>query len=182
LLENQQTLVIREATLADAEYISLLGRITFAETFGHIFRDPQDLQDYHQRTFSVSKIRNSLLADNNVFWLAFYDELPVGYAKLKIVSPCPYTEDSQSDEQVSQLQKIYILKDFLAMKIGIKLQDALLGKAKALGSSSIWLSVLDSNDRAISFYKKSGFNQVGTHDFQIGKEHFDFTAMQKYLT
>ena len=36
--------------------------------------------------------------------------------------------------------------------------------------------MLHSNERAIHFYKNSGFEQVGNHDFQIGKESFEFVA------
>lgn len=62
---------IRRATIHDAEYISLLARFTFTETFGHNFRDHKDLTDYYDRTFSVSKIRSGLLNDNNIFILLY---------------------------------------------------------------------------------------------------------------
>jgi hypothetical protein len=71
-------IIIRNATVADAEYISLLGRITFSETFGNHFKDKQDLVNYYERTFSVQKIRSSIKNLNNVFWLAFANDLPVG--------------------------------------------------------------------------------------------------------
>ena len=67
------------------------------------------------------------------------------------------------------------------MKIGLGLQDALLKKAKELTFDNVWLSVLDSNERAINFYKKAGFEEIGNHDFQIGKENFEFVAMGKPL-
>ena len=65
------------------------------------------------------------------------------------------------------------------MKIGFGLRDALLKKAKELSFDQVWLSVLHSNERAINFYKNSGFGQIGNHDFQIGKENFEFIAMSK---
>ena len=67
------------------------------------------------------------------------------------------------------------------MKIGFALQHSLLEKAKELNFGQVWLSVLHSNERAINFYKNSGFEQVGNHDFQIGKENFEFIAMSKQL-
>jgi len=170
-------LIIREASTADAEYIALLGRITFAETFGHFFRDQNDLQEYFEKTFSVKKIRSSIQKSNNVFWIAYMDELPVGYAKLKIHYPSEFVPSKQT----AQLQKIYVLKDFLAKKIGFKLQDVLLEKAAISGSEAIWLSVLDSNESAINFYSKNGFTPVGDQNFQIGQEHFEFIVMAKSL-
>eukprot|EP01032_Pedospumella_encystans_P018187 gene18187-20711_t len=70
--------VVRKATFVDAEYIALLARFTFTETFGSLFRDPQDLLAYYDKTFSVSKLRESISKENNVFWIAIFDELPVG--------------------------------------------------------------------------------------------------------
>ena len=67
------------------------------------------------------------------------------------------------------------------MKIGFELQDALLKKAKELNFHQVWLCVLDSNQRAISFYKKTGFEKIGNHDFQIGMENFEFIAMKRDL-
>jgi len=170
-----EDIVIRYATQSDAEYIALLGRITFTETFGHFFRKKEELIEYYERTFSVQKIRASINKTNNVFWIAFEKELPVGYAKLKLKSKSEFIDS----DKVSQLQKIYILKDFLSKKIGLKLQDRLIERAREEGNEKIWLSVLNSNERAINFYLKNGFKHIGNHDFQIGSENFNFSAMSR---
>ena len=175
MIEHSSNIEIRTANKDDATYIALLGRVTFTETFGHLFGDKQDLIDYYNATFSVDKIECSLMKPNNVYWIAFVDRLPVGYAKLKLNSGSPFIPS----ENVCQLQKIYLLKDFLSMKIGFDLQNRLLKKAKEMGNLKIWLSVLRSNKRAIDFYLKNGFQQIGNHDFRIGNESFDFIAMSK---
>ncbi len=168
---------IRIATVDDASHISTLGKITFSETFGHLFRKKQDLLRYVETTFSVSKITAGLHKSSNIFWIAFADEKPIGYAKLKLDSPTEFVDATA----ICQLQKIYVLKEFLSLKIGPELQKQLLAKAQELSYKYIWLSVLDSNDRAIRFYKKNGFDIIGSHDFTIGQEHFDFFAMGKKL-
>ena len=171
------TIEIRLAKKEDARFIALLGRTTFTETFGHFFRDQKDLIDYYNLTFSVQKIEDGIKKPNNIFWIAFVNRLPVGYAKLKLNSSSEFIES----KDVCQLQKIYVLKDFLSMRIGFELQDSLLKKAKKLSFNKVWLSVLNSNERAINFYKKTGFEKIGNHDFQIGKENFKFIAMLKTL-
>lgn len=169
---------IREANISDAAVISSLMRITFDETFGHLFEDRHVLLDYFKEFFGVDKISNGIQKKNNVFWLAFVNDKPVGYAKLKVHSPSEFV----TGEAISQLQKIYVLKEFLSMKIGLKLQEALLQKARDLGSKQIWLSVFKENPRAINFYLKNGFEKIGEHQFQIGKYIFDFIAMCKDLS
>lgn len=168
---------IREATTNDAAIVAELAKTTFDETFGHLFEDQQVLLDYFNEFFGVDKIRNGIQKENNVFWLAFVEGKPVGYAKLKVHSPSEFV----TGEAISQLQKIYVLKTFLSMKIGLELQEILLQKARDLGSKQIWLSVFKENPRAINFYLKNGFEKVGEHQFQIGKYIFDFMAMSKSL-
>lgn len=168
---------IIKANQEDVETISALAKITFTETFGHYFRDPKDLLAYFKRTFSEEKISESIKKQHNVFWLAFFDDIPVGYAKLKLNSPSQFV----SGKNVSQLQKIYVLKSFLSKKIGLKLQEEMLEEAKNNNSEIIWLSVLKENKRAIQFYTKNQFQTVGEHSFQIGKESFKFDVMIKEL-
>lgn len=171
-------MIVREAAEKDAVLIALIARATFDETFGHLFRNRKGLLDYFDRTFSVKKIKRSIQKENNVFWVAFIDDLPVGYAKLKLDSPSEFIQG----ERVAQLQKIYVLKDFLSKKVGLQLQQLLLEKAIAEKRQHIWLSALHSNERAINFYLKNGFKNIGTHTFSIGKENFLFNVMAKKLS
>jgi ribosomal protein S18 acetylase RimI-like enzyme len=123
----------------------------------------------------VDKITGSLSKKDNVYWLAFVNDLPVGYAKLKLDSPTRFLKG----KNVCQLQKIYVLKDFLSLRIGLALQQTLIDKAAQGDYDKIWLSVLKDNERAVRFYLKNGFKAIGDHDFSIGRENFDFMAMAK---
>ena len=168
---------IRIANKDDAGSVSSLGSVTFSESFGHHFIDQQDLHDYNDLTFSVDKIENSISKPDNLYWIAFVDRLAVGYAKLKLNSPSKFI----LEKNVCQLQKIYVLKDFQSMKIGFELQNLLLNKTKERGFRKVWLSALKKNERAIKFYLNNGFIEIGNHDYQIGKQNFEFIAMSKLL-
>lgn len=168
-------LQIRTATPEDAQHIALLGRVTFTETFSEYFGDQQDLFDYYEQTFNVAKIKAGIQNPNNKFWIALWNDLPIGYAKLKINSSTEFIESTH----VSQLQKIYVLKEFLDKKAGKALMDELMSFFNSSEQAHIWLSVLNSNERALNFYEKNGFAKVGEHQFSIGKETFDFFALSK---
>ena len=161
---------IRKANVNDAQHIALLGRITFNETFSAYFRDKQDLFDYYEQTFNVPKIKASLQKENNCFWIALWNDLPIGYAKLKVHS----INEFITAENVSQLQKIYVLKEFLDKRIGKLLMEELMIAFNQSDKTHLWLSVLKSNERAVQFYCRNGFKKIGEHLFQIGKETFDF--------
>ncbi|PRX54871.1 GNAT family N-acetyltransferase [Flagellimonas meridianipacifica] len=168
---------IRQAKKGDATLIAMLGRTTFNEAFGHLFHSHDELKTYLSATFSIEKIENSLEKENNVYWIAFVDRLPVGYAKLKLRSPSNFIRSTN----ISQLQKIYVLKDFLSLKIGRHLQDQVFATAVRSGAKDIWLSVWQGNQRAIRFYEKNAFKNVGNHQFTIGTQTFDFMIMSKRL-
>ena len=164
----------RIATRGDSEVIALLGRITFTETFGHLFLNHQtDLADYLDRTFAVAKIRNSLGEPDNRYWLAFRQDLPVAYAKLKHPSPTALLPG----EDPAQLQKIYVLRDFLALGIGQALLAEVLDHAARRSLKTIWLDVLKQNTRAIRFYDRQGFLPLGDDTYTIGAQTFEFHLM-----
>jgi ribosomal protein S18 acetylase RimI-like enzyme len=168
---------IRRATAGDAVTIALLGRITFAESFGHLFRShPHELRRYLDRTFGVGKIEISLAKPENVYWLAYRDHLPIGYAKLKH----PSAPSGDAGKNSAQLQKIYVLTEFLGERIGEALLHQVLPEAKRR-APKLWLDVLHENERAIGFYTKHGFAITGKDTYRIGSQTFLFDLMGKPL-
>lgn len=75
---------IRKADIDDVITISKLGRITFSDTFESFFNDKNDLLDYLEDIFSEKRIHDSILKAESIYWIAFYDSIPIGYAKVKL--------------------------------------------------------------------------------------------------
>jgi diamine N-acetyltransferase len=168
---------IRRAEQHDATTVALLGRITFAETFGYLFQVcPGDLRDYLDATFDVAKIERSLGDARNLYWLAFRHRLPIGYAKVKRLSPVP----GQPGLRAAQLQKVYVLQAFLARGIGRALLLPAIQAASEL-ASTLWLDVLRENARAVRFYAQHGFVAAGEDTYAIGAQRFLFQIMTRAL-
>lgn len=166
---------IKRADEGDATTVALLGRLTFAETFGFLFQDHRcDLRVYLDATFDLAKIADSLRKSENLYWLAFERGLPVGYAKLKHPSPPP----GQHATEAAQLQKIYVLHEFLGAGIGRDLLASSMAVAAAR-SSLVWLDVLRENNRAVRFYERHGFGAIGGDTYTIGEQSFLFTLMAR---
>ena len=106
--QKTMNIEIRKANLEDAQLVALLGRITFADAFGSFWAE--HLHDYLEKTFSVEKIRSSLSKENNVFFLAFADGLPVGYAKLKKHSPNESLTDKSHAECLARNSRLLTLR------------------------------------------------------------------------
>jgi len=168
-------ITVRKATTTDAATVALIARITFREAFGHIWTNKAVLKNYLATTFSVSKIKRSIQKENNVFWVAFADDLPVAYAKLKKCSPY----ENLSDTMPAQLQKIYVLNDFIGYTIGEKIQNEIFAEVKTHNIKTLWLAVWDGNDKAIRFYEKHGFHKETKYHYDFESMSFDYEVMVK---
>jgi diamine N-acetyltransferase len=59
---------------------------------------------------------------------------------------------------------------------------AAVAAARELGGRSVWLSVWERNPRAIAFYTKSGFSDVGSKVFVVGSDHQTDRVMARNIT
>ncbi|QNL48760.1 GNAT family N-acetyltransferase [Olivibacter sp. SDN3] len=164
---------IRKADIDDVITISKLGRITFSDTFESFFNDKNDLLDYLEDIFSEKRIHDSILKAKSIYWIAFYDSIPVGYAKVKL----DFTSQLIIPPNTCYLDKIYVVKKFISKEIGKELHKILMQEIIALKYQRIWLSVLKENQKAINFYHKKGYQIISQYSQNIGSQKFDFFVM-----
>jgi len=171
-------LIIRPAIGRDASAIASLGRITFEQAFGHLFRCHEEtLQNYLKQTFTQKKIANSLKKPNNKYWLSSIDEKPIGYAKLKLRSGHPFCEGWR----IGQLQKIYVDTAQIGYGVGKALVKIIEDEARRKLCDRLWLSVHEGNSRARSFYKHVGWRDIGQDKFAIGELRLSYRIMVRDL-
>ncbi len=170
-------LEIRRATTSDATHIALLGRITYTESHGDYISEKEDLLKFYNEYYSVSKIREELNDKENLFWIVFSDELPIGFAKLSL----NITNQKLEINNACKLQRLYILNDFIGLKLGSQLQEIILKKATELKFKNIWLTAYYKNTKGINFYKKYAFREVGSIDFIVGKSNYENLVFVKNL-
>jgi diamine N-acetyltransferase len=168
---------IRYGTPDDAKMLSELGTKTFYDTFAKD-NTPENIKAYLKKSFSP-EIQSSELADPNViFLIAELDSIPIGYAKLRMNSK----DDSLTGTNPVELERIYSIQEYLGKGIGKELMKASIREATERGCDSIWLGVWERNKRAIDFYRKWGFKEVGTHIFKLGDDPQNDFVMELELT
>jgi len=156
---------IRYGAIADAQLLSELGARTFYDTFAQD-NTPENIDAYLQRSFSP-EIQFKELADPGViFLIAEFEGIPVGYAQLIL--------DSQ-DEPIKglkplEVRRIYASIEHLGKGVGKELMQATIREAQRRNCECIWLGVWEKNQRAIDFYRKWGFREVGSHIFSVGDD------------
>lgn len=163
-------------TKADESYaavIASIGKRSFREAFECYFNKKEDLLKYLEYTYNSEKIEKSILKENNVYFIALADGIPVGFAKVKKFSLHPEIESGAQME----LQKLYVLAEHHGSGAGPALMKAVLQLANELQPDYLWLDTLIINTKAIHFYERRGFKKTGKQTFRIGTQIFEYHLM-----
>ena len=167
---------IQIAKEADTAILALLGRVTWAESHGHYIDDKNNLLKYLNSNFSVSKTKQEINNPKNLFYIIYVDDLPVGYAKLVVNA----INESVASQNNCRLERIFIQNEFIPLKIGQQLLTYVEEKAKALQLDTMWLTVYIKNKRAVRFYERNKFKNVGELNFHVnGKEYENIVFSKK---
>lgn len=158
-------MIIRHATPSDAGMLSELGARTFSEAFAGD-NTPANLAAHLRNSFSPEIQHQELSQADTIFLIAEADGQPVGYAQLLFNSKEQGIETSHPME----IRRIYVLQESVRRGVGSELMGASLDEARQRACDIVWLGVWEKNRRAIDFYRKWGFREVGSHIFLLGDD------------
>lgn len=170
-------LIIRAGTLQDTSLLSALGRTTFEEAFAKD-NTAENMKAYLDQSFNKEKIIKEITDSNSQFYLAYYDEQPAGYAKLRVNGEVKKVLKGKAIE----LERIYVSHDFQGKKIGTALLQTCINHAQEKKFEWIWLGVWENNHKAQNFYAKWGFEKFGEHVFQMGNDPQTDWVMKKKIS
>jgi diamine N-acetyltransferase len=156
---------IRRATPADAELISTLGAETFMTSFG-AQNTPENLAKHLAKAFA-EEIQMRELTDPAVTYLIpEVNGRTAGYAQVR-EGDAPACVTGRAPVEV---RRFYVVADFHGTGIAQALMNACADEARRRGGGTLWLGVWDQNPRAIRFYTKWGFEDVGGQTFMLGDD------------
>ncbi len=168
---------IRKGVRADAGHFAGLAQATFLESYAGII-DGGDIL-LHRRLVQTEAAYEADLANAEIdLFLAVLDpgEAPVGFAML---SPPDLPVELSPDDL--ELKRIYVLHRFHGTGLAQRLMAAVLEAATARGAKRVLLGAYGENHRAIAFYRRHGFEQVGTRLFRVGETDYDDVVLAKVL-
>jgi GNAT superfamily N-acetyltransferase len=169
--------MIKKAKAEDAAVLALLGLVTYNESHGQFIENKEDLKKYNEAAFSISKTKKDIQDRNNVFYIIYSNDVPAGYAKLVLNTKT----DGVTSNKNCQLERIYILQEFIPLKISYKLLVFLEKEAHIFGLDTIWLSVYVKNLRAIKFYQKHDYKNVGKSVFLVNGKGYENMVFSKTI-
>jgi ribosomal protein S18 acetylase RimI-like enzyme len=157
------TLTIRRAVPADAPVVAELAMRTFMDAFG-ADSDPHDLALHTARSYGVPQQSAEIAHPGITTLLAEVGGRPVAYTQVRRGQPPACVADADAVE----ISRFYVDQAWHGRGVAQRLMHAAWDEARRLGARAVWLMVYEHNHRALAFYARAGFREVGRHGFMFG--------------
>ena len=167
---------IKKCTTQDFDKLRQLSIETYYQTFAHM-NTAEDMVAYLEEAFNVDKFTQEFNDPNSSFFFLYSDERIAGYLKL---NEAPSQTDI-NDPLSLEIERIYVSSEFQGTGLGRYLMEQAINIATERGKKYAWLGVWEKNEKAICFYKKNGFYEIGTHTFVMGEDVQSDYVMRKDL-
>lgn len=138
---------------------------TFTFSFAHL-NNPEDFNDYVDQKLNVTQIEEELANPDSLFYFVLIDASVKGYLKLNRLG-------AQTEQYIPnglEVERIYLLPEGQGFGVGKLMLDKAKAVAREEHYTCLWLGVWEENDRAISFYKREGFEAFDKHIFMLGSD------------
>ena len=168
--------ILRKCKAEDFETLRELSIRTYYETFAHL-NTAEDMAAYSEDAFNVERLTKELNDPNSSFFLLYADDSLAGYLKL---NEAPSQTDINDAESL-EIERIYVSREFQGAGLGRYLMEQAITIATERNKKYAWLGVWEKNEKAICFYKRNGFYEIGTHTFVMGEDVQTDYVMRKDL-
>lgn len=159
---------IRTALPTDAEALAALGERLWRETYAGLI-PAANLELHLAETFGPRQ-QAAELADPACRTLVIETEgALLGYALLRAHAP-DLAPPSFHFVKPLEVARFYLDRPLHGTGAAGDLMASVLAHAVAAGRDGVWLQVWERNPRAIRFYAKAGFVDVGGATFRIGEQ------------
>lgn len=165
----------RKANLSDITKLSILFKQVYISTYG-INGVSDEFANFITKQFSLERLENLINNSPESIIVAVYKNNLVGVAEIEFSKKCPI-----QGIIAPELNKLYILEWFCGKGIGERLLEASENLVLSKGINQMWLWVLESNSRAINFYKKHDYKTIGNASFQMEVNSYENIVMLKEL-
>jgi ribosomal protein S18 acetylase RimI-like enzyme len=138
---------------------------TFRDTFSAMNK-PEDMDLHCQSAYGAAIQAAEIASPHMVTLLYEQGKRLLGFAQLRwaIAPKCVIAEAP------GEIQRLYVVSDAKGKGVAHELMNACIDEMVRRGSDVIWLGVWERNPRAIAFYKKFNFREVGEHVFPLGTD------------
>jgi ribosomal protein S18 acetylase RimI-like enzyme len=170
-----QNFSFRAALPGDALRLSFLFAHVYIDTYG-VEGVTHEFAHFMEKRFSSARIESLISEVPDALQVATCDGHIAGAAEMIWRSECPH-----QGIIAPELSKLYVLERFCGLGLGHGLLRRAELLAKTRGARQVWLEVYALNPRAIAFYKRQGYNDIGRNDFQMEVNCYENRVLLKEL-
>lgn len=156
---------LRAPRAEDTQRLASLGRDTFIETFGSLYRK-EDIDHFLEKSYSNRVILGELANPKLTYRVIEFKNELIAFIK---VGPVHVPARSPSPD-AAEIWQIYVRQSFLGKGLGKRLMNWALSHFELIKASEIYVSVFSENPKAIRFYEKYGFKKIDEYDFSVGDQ------------
>lgn len=157
---------IRRAEPADAGRLAEFAARVFDETFGPDNR-PEDMAAHLADRFGVRQQTAEILDPAIVTLVVEEEGRLIAYTQVTTLHPPPPCVTAEAPVEIG---RFYVDRSWHGRGLAQRLMAAARDAARDLGGRTAWLAVWEHNPRAITFYEKQGFRDVGSQPFRLGSD------------
>ncbi len=160
------TFLIRPANAQDAVALAEFGARTFRETFS-AENTAEDMR-LHLASAWSPLLQRAEIEDRGLDTLLAFtaDGALAGFAQLR----SDYAPAAAPTERAFEIKRFYVDRPWHGSGLARELMAAVEAQARGRGARELWLGVWERNPRAQAFYRKCGFEKVGTQIFVVGTD------------
>ena len=155
---------IRPARDEDALSLAALAEQTFRDAFAEL-NTASDMDLHCKRAYSPAIQAAEIRDPRTDVVVAEHDGVLVAFAQLR-----PRTSPSVAAHSPIELQRFYVRQEWHGRGLAQQLMAATMRVARDRGADVLWLGVWEHNPRAIAFYARQGFAEVGEQSFVLGSD------------
>ena len=157
---------MRRAEPADAGPLAEFAAQVFAETFGPDNR-PEDMAVHLADRFGLRQQTEEILNPAVVTLLVEEEGRLIAFTQVTTLHRPPPCVTGEAPVEIG---RFYVDRPWQGRGLAQRLMAAARDAARDLGGRTVWLAVWEHNPRAIAFYEKQGFRDVGSQPFRLGAD------------
>jgi ribosomal protein S18 acetylase RimI-like enzyme len=156
---------IRVAQVSDAKRLAVLAERTFRATFA-AYNTADDMETHCRSSYGETIQAGEISSADCVTLVAEHNERLVAYVQLKW-GKAPACVAAHSP---GEIHRLYVDEDWHGKGLAHDLMAACLATMNERKTDVAWLGVWERNPRAVSFYRKFDFREVGDQVFWLGAD------------
>lgn len=154
--------------LEDQPALYQLMKRIYPPAYEHLWKD--DGSWYIDQTFNQQILENELAESNAAYYFVVYQNCQAGI--LRIVWDAPFVDFPQ--HSAFKLHRLYLGTEAQGKGVAKGLMDWVEQQAIQHHNELVWLDVMDTQQQALKFYTKTGFQRGSStrHTFDLMHEHY----------